>query len=237
MEAEDNASGSGRRSAAWRFIRVAICVLVAWIIISYLLLPDWWRGHEQRHPALRDAPRLTVTAAGIPGDPLNLFVIDTREQLVSAMLGAGWHPADPITLETSVRIAESSIFHRPYEDAPVSNLFLYGRREDLAFEKPAGNDPRERHHVRFWQAGGSPSAWWGAVTFDRCIGFSHDTGQITHHISPDIDAERDRLMDDLLRGTKKEREYEPGFQQREGRNGGGDPWTSDGRLGIMKLGG
>ena len=39
--------------------------------------------------------------------------------------------------------------------------------------------------------------WIGAVTFDRSVGFSHLTGQITHHIGADIDAERDGLVGDL----------------------------------------
>lgn len=215
-------------------------VVVGWLAISYFLLPDWWKDHEAGHPALLDAPRVTVTAAQIPGDPLNLFVIASERQLVAAMLAAGWHPADPITLRTSVRIVESSVFHRPYADAPVSNLFLFGRKEDLAFEKPVGDDPRQRHHVRFWQAAEKDEkdrpAWWGAVTYDHSVGFSHTTGQITHHIAPDIDKERDGLMSNLSHtGKVLDSQWRPGFQQREGRNGGGDPWRTDGRLGIVEL--
>src|SRR6516225_12127201 len=67
------------------------------------------------------------------------------------------------TLRSSLHIAESTIFHRPYDDAPVSNLFLFGREEDLAFEKPVDNDARRRHHVRFWQvpaAADSGKPYW-----------------------------------------------------------------------------
>ena len=50
---------------------------------------------------------------------------------------------------------------------------------------PAGD------HVRFWQVldkgtDGRP-VWLGSVTFDRGVSLSHDTGQVTHHIAPDID--------------------------------------------------
>jgi LssY C-terminus len=37
----------------------------------------------------------------------------------------------------------------------------------------------------------------GSATFDRGVGLSRYTGQVTHHIAPDIDAERDALTDDL----------------------------------------
>lgn len=212
-----------------------------WLAIAYWLLPDWWKRYEaEQHPALQSAPRVTVTGVGIPGDPLNLFVVGSEGQITKAMLAAGWHPADPITLRTSIRIAESSVFHRSYEDAPVSDLFLFGRREDLAFEKPVGSDPRQRHHVRFWQTvekddQGRP-AWWGAVTYDRSVGFSHTTGQITHHIAPEIDAERDGLIADLLKAGKvQSNELQPGFQGSEGRNGGGDAWNSDTKLGMVLL--
>src|SRR6266478_6522529 len=131
-----------------RAVAAALLVLLAiWLETAYLLAPVWWKVHLSRHPV----PRITRTGAGIPGDPLNVSVIGSENDLLSAMLESGWYPADPITLKSSLRIAESTIFHRPYIDAPVSNLFLFGRKEDLAFEKPVSNDPRQRHHVRFWQ--------------------------------------------------------------------------------------
>ena len=39
--------------------------------------------------------------------------------------------------------------------------------------------------------------WLGSVTFDRDVGLSRYTGQVTHHIAPDVDAERDGLTNDL----------------------------------------
>jgi LssY-like putative type I secretion system component LssY len=141
-------------------------LLTVWLLVSYLLLPEWWRVHSSRHPVLTNGPRITTTAAGIAGDPINVSIIGSENDL----LAAGWYPADPITVKSSLRIAQSTIFHRPYDEAPVSNLFLFGRREDLAFEKPVGNDVRQRHHIRFWRvlaqdALGDPY-WVGAITFD-----------------------------------------------------------------------
>jgi hypothetical protein len=218
-----------------------LAALGVWLVVAYLALPVMWKRHERRHPALENAPTITHTGSMIPGDPINLSFIGQEADLVGAMLAAGWHPADAITLKSSLRIAESTLFHRAYLDAPVSNLFLYGRKEDLAFEKPAGPDASKRHHVRFWKspeldAQGRP-CWFGAVTFDRSVGFSHTTGQITHHIGPDLDAERDHLVEDLQNAGRVESlEWQNDFQPTgEGRNGGGDHWQTDRRLAIVVL--
>lgn len=217
---------------------VVLTALVVYLLIAYLLVPLLWRSYTKRHPALEEAPEITHTANGIHGDPLNLALVGTEEELQAAMLAAEWFPADPITLKSSLRIAAGTVFHRSYDDAPVSNLFLFGRKQDLAFELPLGNDPRRRHHVRFWRAekvddNGRP-LWFGAATFDTKVGFSHTTGQITHHISPDVDGERDKIMEDLKRvGHLMEVYWIDGFHEKlEGKNGGGDPYHTDGRFAV-----
>ena len=135
------------------------------------------------------------------------------------------------------------VFDRKYADAPVSNLYLFGRKEDLAFEQAVGSDPTRRHHVRFWRSqevdkNGEP-LWFGAATLDQSVGLSHTTGQITHHISPDVDAERDKVIDDIKRaGDLASVYWIDGFHKElEGKNGGGDPWRTDGRLavGVLEL--
>jgi hypothetical protein len=222
-------------------LKLAGGLLAIWLLASYLLIPAFWRIHWARHPAVTNGPRITKTASGNPGDPVNLSFVGSQSDLVEAMLAAGWYPADPITLRSSLHIAESTIFHRPYDDAPVSNLFLFGREEDLAFEKPVGNDARRRHHVRFWQvpalADSAKPYWVGAITFDRSVGLSHTTGRITHHIAPEVDEERDGLIADLQRASRiSSIDWQDHFQNPpEGRNGEGDPWKTDGRLPVITL--
>ena len=103
------------------------------------------------------------------------------------MTKAGWFPADKITLASSVRIAADTVLRRPDDDAPVSNLFLFGRKQDLAFEQPLKGGPGKRHHVRFWlwdELYEGRQGWFGAATYDTSVGLSHTTGQVTHHIAP-----------------------------------------------------
>jgi hypothetical protein len=215
-------------------------LLVVYLGLAYFLLPEWWH-HHFRHLALSAAPKTTRTAQGLAGDPLNVALIGTRQEVVRVLLAAGWYPADPTTFRTSLHIAASVLAHRPYPDAPMSNLYLWGRRQDLAFERPVGSSARQRHHVRFWRAD-VPDAqerplWLGAATFDRSVGFSHRTGQITHHIAAGVDTERDQLFTDLERSGLLVREYrERGLgPTNNGRNGGGDRYYTDGaiRVGVL----
>jgi hypothetical protein len=209
-----------------------------YVVVAYGVLPLLWHRHEKRHPALADTAEITHTASGIPGDPLNVALVGTGEDIHLAMLAAKWYPADPITLKSAMRIAVGVVFERPYDDAPVSGLYLWGRKEDLAYEQPVGDDPRRRHHVRFWRSEkvdeeGKP-LWMGAATLDIRVGLSHTTGEITHHIAPDVDLERNKVINDIKQADDLSAVYwVDGFHKElQGKNGGGDPWHTDGRLAV-----
>jgi hypothetical protein len=157
------------------------------------------------------------------------------------MNAAGWFPADPITFRSSIEIAGSVLLDRAYKDAPVSNLFYLGRREDYAFEKPEGTSADRRHHVRFWKVMDKGQenrpVWLGASTFDKGVGVSHFTGAITHHIDADIDAERNLLAADLEKAGMVSAKYQVtgvGLTL-TGRNGGGDLYYTDGEVWTLRL--
>jgi LssY C-terminus len=228
-----------KRHRLWKWVVMASgVVILAYLVGAYILVPGVWIYYTREHPALADIPNITHTVDGIPGDPLNVALIGTESDVKKIMQAAHWYPADPLTLRSRLEIASAAVFEHPYDDAPVSNLYLWGRKEDLAFEQPVGNDPRQRHHVRFWRSDkldtdGRP-VWIGSAIFDERVGLSHTTGQITHHTAADIDAERDTLFADLQRtGNLTEVYFVDGFHRiRQGRNGGGDPWFTDGRLEV-----
>jgi hypothetical protein len=239
MDQADHTITIHQRSWIRRWFNRLVLLLAIWLLAAYLLSPLAWRYSAHRHPALDDAPKITHTANGIHGDPLNVALVATEEELQKAMLAAKWLPADPITLKSSLKIAADTVLRRSYEDAPVSSLYLWGRKQDFAFEHPYGKDPRRRHHVRFWRSAkldenGRP-LWFGAATFDTKVGFSHTTGQITHHIDANVDAERDKLLADLSQTPLMAAvQWIVGFQEKlEGRNGGGDPYHTDGRLPVV----
>jgi hypothetical protein len=236
-----NPQPSSPKLGWWRkFLLLVAGLLLAYLVIAYVVLPLIWRTEERRHPDWSNTLNITHTDSGIPGDPLNIGLVGSERDVILAMKAAAWYAADAITFSSSVRIAVDSVFRRPDDDAPVSNLYLFGRKQDLAFEQPVGDSPRQRHHVRFWRSdkleGGRP-VWLGAATFDERVGLSHTTGEVTHHIGPDVDAERDRIIEELSKAGQVQEVYWVDYfhRQLEGKNGGGDPWHTDGRLAVAVL--
>lgn len=216
-------------------------LLLAWLVLAYFLLPwAWWLIERGRHPELASLPVRTTNADGIPGGPVNVALIGTRGELIGAMIAAQWYPADPITLRSSLDIAASVLLHRPDPDAPVSPLYLFGRKQDLAFEQDVGGSADHRHHVRWWLTDRTEEGrhfWLGAASYDRDSGLSHLTGQITHHIGPDVDAERDRLMAGLAgRGLLEDQYQIPGMgPTTNAHNAGGDRFYTDGMIDVGVL--
>jgi hypothetical protein len=235
------AAAPPKRRRLWRRVVVATAtVLVVYLLVAYIAMPALWVRYAHRHPAFDDVPRMTLTGADIPGDALNVALIGPEKNLKKAMLAAKWYPADPLTFRSCLEIAADTVLKRPDEHAPVSNLYLFGRKEDLAFEQPVGNNPRQRHHVRFWRTDKVVDAqpvWIGSAVYDDRVGMSRDTGQITHHTAADIDAERDKLFHDLEQtGGLSQTYFVDDFHKvRKGKNGGGDPWFTDGRLEVGVL--
>lgn len=213
-----------------------LAVAVAWALVAYVVMPASWKRYERTRHNLDGLPGITETSSAIPGDPLNLALAGTEVQVRAAFAAAGWTKPDPLSLDSDARIAADSVLGRPYAGAPVSNLYLFGRKQDLAFEIETGPSTRSRHHVRLWltprvHPSGAP-LWLGAASFDTSVGISRTTGQFTHHIAPNVDQERDHVIESLQR-TGRISEVVPVLDfhpVREGRNGGGDPWHTDGTL-------
>jgi hypothetical protein len=224
------------RHAAW----IALIVVAAYGLLAYIVLPALWTHHEHQK-GLANLPMVTLTGQGIPGDAINVGLIGDQRDVVCAMHAAGWFPADPITLKSSLEIVGSVLLDRQYKDAPVSNLYYLGRREDLAFEKPVGASADHRNHVRYWKVldkgeEGRP-VWLGDATFDRSVGVSAYTGAVTHHIGADIDAERALLAADLEAAGMVDAKYQvTGVGPTvAGRNGGGDLYYTDGEVWVLRL--
>ncbi|MGA2288983.1 LssY C-terminal domain-containing protein [Bradyrhizobium sp.] len=228
------------RSRLERFTLLALAVVLAYTIVAYVLLPKLW-SHYEHQEGLASLSMVTRTAQGIPGDPINIGLVGDNKDVLCAMQAAGWYPADPVTLRSSIEIVGSVVLNRPYRAAPVSNLYYLDRREDLVFEKPAGKSADHRHHARFWKVfdAGEENrpVWLGAATFDRSVGVSHYTGAFTHHIAADIDAERKLIAADLEAAAMVEAKYQvTGIGPTlTGRNGGGDPYYTDGEVWILRL--
>jgi hypothetical protein len=187
-------------------------------IAAYIILPRVVRVGLKILQRKR-LPRFTITGDGLPGDPVNLVLIGTRQQLRDAFAIAGWSEADPLGLTSSWRMVRAFVFNSPYATAPFSTLYLYGRGQDIGFQKAIDNSPRKRHHIRFWATSltraeatlGTAGFWlntdrpphhervlWvGAGTKDTGLSYTRLTFQITHATDADTNIERDYIIAEL----------------------------------------
>ncbi|HCI79088.1 MAG TPA: hypothetical protein DHW02_05320 [Ktedonobacter sp.] len=182
-------------------------------------------------------PKSTRTASGGSGDPINLLFVGSKEQITHSFQQASWLIPDPITPQTSARIAADSLAHRSYPTAPISNLYVFGRVQDLAFEKPT-SDVQYRGHIRIWQTGthlGGQPIWIGAATYDSGIELSSTKHFPTHHIAPTVDLERNAVGADLAKTGVGRSEIYAAFTPPIffARNGGGDYYESDGDILVI----
>ncbi|WGD36784.1 LssY C-terminal domain-containing protein [Lysinibacter sp. HNR] len=218
-------------------------LIIFWVILAYFVLPRIHKILTKIYLPNYFFGRAR-TSDGLVGDPVNVALRGSEKQVLSAMQSAGWTLADDLTWRSSIRIAAATLFRRSYDQAPVSPLFLFGRKQDFSFEQEVNGSPGKRHHIRFWQCppgwllpGGTGVDWLAAGSYDRAVGLSLFTLQITHKISPDIDAERDFMLEGLTRAlpaitVDTIRDFSTGYHS---RNGGGDNVVTDGDLPIVDL--
>jgi hypothetical protein len=225
--------------ARYRLIWGLAGLIIAYGIVSYLAAPEIWKLATRG--SMADRPEmLTRTTDGIAGDPINIALVGSKSEVIKAFVAAGWHPADPITLRSSVDIGLSVVLDRKYADAPVSPLIFEGRKQDLAFEKAVGVSADKRNHIRLWEDKADVlgrTAWFGSASLDGGVGLSRDTGQITHRIDPDVDAERALVVKDLEATGEVVKTWTiPGRgATKKAYNGEGDPYFTDGLIAVAEL--
>jgi hypothetical protein len=195
-----------------------LAVALTYGIAAYLVLPRVVRMGLKILQRKR-VPRFAITGDGLPGDPINLLLIGTLEQLRAAFASSGWSEADRLGVASSWRMTRAFVLNSPYPNAPFSTLYLFGRGQDIGFQKCIDNSPRKRHHIRFWALSparaeatlGTASFWlntdrpahnahvlWvGAGTKDTGLSLTRLTFQITHATDSDTNAERNYIIAEL----------------------------------------
>ncbi|PJJ65221.1 LssY-like putative type I secretion system component LssY [Compostimonas suwonensis] len=218
-------------------------VVIFWVVLAYLVLPRLHRILTTLYVPDYFMGR-TRTSDGLLGDPVNIALNGSEQQLHTAMAAAGWVRADDVTLGSSWRIITSTILRRSYDEAPVSPLYLFNQKQSFAYQQEVLGNPAKRHHVRFWKCpegwklpGGVAVDWLAAGTYDRAVGFSLFTLQITHKIDADTDVERDHILETLEKADAATsvsviEDFSAGYHA---RNGGGDTIQTDGDLPIVDL--
>ena len=226
----------------WRWMLIVFLVLL-WAAIAYIFLPRVFRLITNVFVPDYFIGRAR-TDSGLLGDVVNIAWDGPGTNIHRVMEAAGWTLAQPITLKSSLKIIGSVLFHKPYKAAPVSPLFLFGRKQDFAYQMDVDGSANKRHHIRFWKCppnwplpGGKVVGWLSADSFDTGVRLSGFTLQVTHSISGDIDKERDFTLGTVQKvdpGVKISwiEKFSTAFHA---RNGGGDMVHTDGNLPIVDV--
>jgi LssY C-terminus len=210
-----------------------LAVAITYAIAAYVILPRAVRVGLKILQRKR-VPSYTVTGDGLPGDPVNIALVGTLQQLRAVFAALGWTEADRLGLASSWGMIRAFVLNSPYPSAPFSTLYLFGRGQDIGFQKAIDNSPRKRHHIRFWAL--SPTRardtwgaadfwlnakrppdderalWVGAGTRDTGLSFTRLTFQVTHATDSDTNAERDYIVGELRkhRSIEAEQMYQAG---------------------------
>ncbi len=219
--------------------------IIFWLMLTYIAFPRLHSFFATMYLPDYFLSR-TKTGDGILGDPVNMAILGSEKDIHSAMRRAGWTKADPITLRSSLGIALSTVTHKSYPEAPVSDLYLFGRKQNFAYQMEVNGSATRRHHVRFWKVpegwnlpGGNKVEWLAAGTFDKGVGLSSATLQVTHKIDKEVDKERDFIIETMLYADKDIsvdiiEEYVIPYCD---ENGGGDSIETDGNMPIVNVNG
>ena len=187
---------------------------------------------------LADAPKHAMSKTNRPGDPINLVFVGSAQEIEQAFHQAGWTEPTKKNQKSIWKTAEAVINDDGYDAAPVSDLYVFGRKEDLAFEKTL-NTFNKRHHLRLWRTASSAldgrPIWLAAATHD--VGIDVHPGVISHATDPNLDDERAQVGSDLFLGGDVQAAglITPPNPLSSGMTATGGAWHTDGNLYVIDL--
>jgi hypothetical protein len=196
---------------------------------------------------LAEVEKLPCCAADEKGnldaDPLNLVLVGTRREVAFPLVQRGWNLTEPFDVQSAWRSVKAFVLGSTYRTSPVSPLYLFGRPQDAALQKPR-NDIDRRNHIRLWLApftlAGKP-VWVGQVSRDIGVRFTTRSWYLTtHKIDPDVDEDRDYLLQELvMTGYLSRATFVPGVgaapRSAPRHNLTGDPYFTDGKRLLLVL--
>ncbi len=251
-EAGERDQGAGSQPSQFRELRFSFALTLPDGEFDYEMLDTTltYAGQSLRdldtaalRTALEELPCCVTNADGDSnGDPLNVVLVGEAEDVMNSLSRCGWSFTHRITPETVARMVGAALRGEGYPVAPVSSLYTFGRKQDIALQRARANIA-QRNHMRLWLAPFTyegRSVWVGQISRDIGVKMTPKSPSLTTHIiDPAVDLTREYLLHSLLA---------EGFVQRFGFAAGsvsapqedpaynltGDPYFSDGlRLVVM----
>jgi hypothetical protein len=192
---------------------------------------------SQLRKRLEQLPATATNAeASADGDPLNLVLVGETPLMMSSMSECGWAFTHRVDGTTVRRMITAALRGNPYLTAPVSPLYVFGRKQDVAFQRSRSN-LSQRNHLRLWRAPftveGRP-VWIGQVSRDIGIKVTTRSPTLTTHvIDPMVDESRQFVLESLLFRFRISdfgftRASDPAPRSRPRQNLTGDDYFTDG---------
>ncbi len=184
-------------------------------------------------------PSRSTTVKDVGADLVNLVFLGSQEQVQAAFLYAGWRPADPVSRHSVWRNFYALLNNSGYPQEPMMTFLLNGQPEDMKWQKSLNSYGR-RDHLRIWQwvpEGATEPVWVSSSTHDTDAVLSVRYKGFVHHISPDIDTERAKVIRDLnFAGCVQVISYvaRPGSSTLT-QNAVGDVVRTDGSIAVVRL--
>jgi len=198
---------------------------------------------DELRATLEQLPCCVADAEGErEGDPLNFVIVGESADVLNSLSRSGWSFTHRIDFRTIRREVGAAVAGTSYPVAPVSSLYVFDRKQDVALQR-ARRSISQRNHMRLWQAPfrfEQRPVWVGQVSRDIGIKVTPKSPTLTTHvIDPQVDATREYLLHSLIaqgfverfgfvKGSASGTPAQPRF------NLTGDPYHSDGlRLVVM----
>ena len=204
--------------------------------------PDLTR--DEVRVRVREMPCCTTTADGKgEGDPLNIVLVGSGRDVLAGLTAGGWGFTEAITVDSVRRMIGAALTDQPMVTAPVSALYAFGRKQDLALQR-ARSKIAQRNHMRLWLAPflceGQP-VWVGQVSRDIGVKLTRKSPTLTTHIiDPNVDESREYVLESLLHEEAVEwfafvRGGHPATRDDPRHNLTDDPYFTDGMRMLIRV--
>ena len=184
-------------------------------------------------------PQHSTTEKLKDADVVNLVFVGSRQDVESAFQQAGWNTSDTFGKKSFFRTFYAVLNNSGYARAPMRPFLLNGKPAAMNWQKSLNSYAR-RDHLRMWQWSGaedSETIWVSSSTHDAGASLSLEQRQFLHHITPDIDGERSKVIRDLnVAGCVKAVHLVPRPKMASiTQNATGDLVSTDGALAVVEL--
>ncbi|MBI5754032.1 LssY C-terminal domain-containing protein [Candidatus Peregrinibacteria bacterium] len=186
--------------------------------------------------AAKKSPQYSETLTGAHMEPINFIYVGDEKSIENLFAEHGWYKADAPTFSNILKTFSVIFKNDQYLNAPVTPSYFDSKPHDISFQLPTDhNTLRERHHTRLWKTDyvseDGRNIWVATASLDTGVELT-PYYLPTHHIDPNIDAERDFIVKSLgLSNPKYIQEVAPQI----GKNGAGDEFFTDGKAVIIDL--